>query len=97
MDKKINVINIKHLILGHDNGSTLVTYDNFLKSTFFIAQDNKAFPSGISELRELNEKVQIGATLRFKKGLEQPLIGVLYVYNQRRFEISAARVVTVIE
>lgn len=83
--------------LGHENGSTLVTYENFLKNSFFIAQDMKALPSGISELKEIVEKVQIGATLRFREALKQPLIAILYIYNQRRFEISAARVVTVIE
>lgn len=83
--------------ISNENESTLVDYENYLEKCFFIAHDFRNFGSGSYDLKEPSLDSTIGIDMKFDIGLKEPLIAILYTLHNRRFEISASRVVTNIE
>lgn len=83
--------------LGYHNvdRSSVVTLENFKTHYFMIAQDLTAFSTGLSQILDPIQQVNIGVIGKFSKALAKPITGLLYILQAAKFEISSNRSITV--
>lgn len=96
--KFARVFNSLYSSLGshHENNHVQVERKNFLTDYMFVALDVTSFSTGVSNLNDKLEVVNVGFGATFKEPLTQPLTALMYLYLPRKVEINSARTVHVV-